>query len=284
MHLTKTRPAHFAQATSTAFQIRLVSSCLAMAMTGLLCFTSDAYASVLLHVTRIDETGSKSAAFLEGHGGVATTDAEGTVTWTASEDLGDIAGSWMISDLAIESNPDPFISDGFTLINTSAVAADFIVTVSNVSVDEIPFPEIAGETNYDLTDANGSGLATLSQSTSGEALYSAFFGVDGDVQTLLPPGDSLPITSTSPTDIASISGDYSNVAIWPTNALSVGETFGIRHEFRLSSFDRVTVQSTFEILPDPDGNMIPEPSSVVLAMVGMGLALGYSRRHGELAQ
>lgn len=176
----------------------------------------------------------------------------GTQFWQSEGDL-EMPEEWLIPEsaggLSVSSNPDPFISTGFTFINLTGGTADFVVSVSNFSADEIPTPIIHGETNYDLTDANNSGSATLDQeSGKTEALYNAFFGGDGDVRDLLPPGDALPIGAAGVV-IGNIGGEYSDEAAGA--GLSVGEEFGIRHEFSLTAFDRLTVQSTFVIVPEP---------------------------------
>ncbi len=179
----------------------------------------------------------------------------GDEIWTNSDAME--GSGWSIEPgFVVESNPDPFISAGFTFLNTTGSTADFVITVTNTSVDEIPIPIISGETNYDLADTTGNG-ATLSQSTTGESLYNAFFSGDGDVRDLFPPPAGLPISTTLP-NIGNISAAYADEVI--AQGLSVGEDFGIRHEFRLTPFDRVTIQSTFVI--------VPEPSTVCLLGLG----------------
>lgn len=195
-------------------------------------------------------------------GTMAVDPETGTMFWFSTDDL--VGNGWMIpinaGGLSVASNPDPFINTGFTFLNTSGGTANFVLSVSNTSADEIPAPVISGETNYDLTDANNNG-ATLDQSGTGESLYNAFFGGDGDVRDLVPPdGDAALPVNANGVNIGQISGAYSNEAIG--SGLSIGEAFGIRHEFRLSSFDRVTVQSTFIV-------EVPEPATIALAAFGV---------------
>ncbi len=184
----------------------------------------------------------------------------GVEIWLAVEDLQ--GESWEIpAGASVSSDPDPFITTGFTFVSTSATTSDFIVIASNFSADAIATPIISGQTNWDLTDANNSGSATLDQESSAtESLYNAFFGGDGDVRELIPPditSGSLPVNASGVV-IGEVDGAYSDD---PAGAgLSIGEAFGIRHEFSLTPFDRITVQSTFII-------EVPEPTSFALAAV-----------------
>lgn len=207
---------------------------------------------------------------ITGQGEVFVQD--GVEVWVALEDLqGD---GWMIPlGASVSSDPDPFITTGFTFINTFGTTSDFVVSVSNISADAIATPIISGESNWDLTDANNSGSATLDQESSlTEALYNAFFGGDGDVRELIPPditSGSLPVNASGVV-IGEVSGAYSDEIAGA--GLSIGEAFGIRHEFSLTPFDRITVQSTFVV-------EVPEPTSFAIAAVVMIGFLAHRRIH-----
>lgn len=243
-----------------------------------------ANAAIIISVDQFDDDGNRIGTTRVDNGsqGEAEVDEEGTVHWHSTQDI--VGDGWSIplevdgqpAGMFINTNADPFITHGFTFVNTTGATGNFVISISNTSIDEIPFPLISGETNYDLTDTNGNG-ATLDQSGSGEALYNAFFSGDGDVRDLIPPEPGLPVTTTNP-QIGNIAAAYANEAIGPAIGLSNGEDFGIRHEFRLTPFDRVTVQSTFEILPDPNQNEIPEPATATLCLLGISSLALLARR------
>ena len=172
--------------------------------------------------------------------------------------------NWMVESIAVDWDADPFINVAVTIVNTSGVDNNFVITNSTLSSDTIASPTIQGGTDFDLADITPNSIDAVldtNTATSGD-LYNAFI-VATDVKSLIPAGDpGLPVTASFPAPLGNIADGYGpEASIAP---LAAGDAFGIRHEFFLTAGDRVTINSTFLITP--------EPSSLALLSLG-GLAL-----------
>lgn len=153
-------------------------------------------------------------------------------------------------------DPDPFITGTFTLTNetseTRDYVVDFLLPISPVLNDG---SYIAGQVSGTLTDANGSGAASLT-SIGGGPVYSAL--ADGLTVNSLMANANQSVTSMYGTQ--SFSGGSFGYPIGSLAGPAVLESIGIRFAFNLSAGDSVSFSSIFV------ANPIPAPSALGLFM------------------
>jgi hypothetical protein len=168
---------------------------------------------------------------------------DGSRTWTTPEAI--IGSGWTAEIIQVTYNPDPFISAALVFTNTSGVTANFSIATLATSSDTIANPVIYGASDFDLADItfNASNAVLTNSTATGDALYNAV--INGtDVRDLLA---STTISAAFP-NTANASDSYSNEL---SPSIAAGDFFGIRHEFRLTPGDRITINSTFFIIPEP---------------------------------
>lgn len=174
-----------------------------------------------------------------------------------------------ILDWDISGKYDPTINGAFSVTNVLAVPQTFTLTVT------VPVPPIAGGTviggsvGGSFTDAGGGG-ATFG--TSGAtALYTAYV-------------DSLPVATLHPSPVALVAGSFLTTTIpavdfgtpipsAPGPAVLTTD-MGIQLKFVLSPGDTAALTSVFVV-------ETPEPSTVVLALMGLACGLFVARRRAH---
>ncbi|MDX2114411.1 MAG: hypothetical protein SFZ24_02155 [Planctomycetota bacterium] len=168
-------------------------------------------------------------------------------------------------------DPDPFVSQSFTIQNNSGVLQPFTVSVTLPIAPPLPGSTVmTGSVRGTVGDGDGqvdqfgNGATVLSQA-NGRPYYEAF--IDGNsVRSLLtsPRTDSAPLGVTRNINLQGDPADFIN-ELGPA-ALS---TIGIRNAFQLTPGDNAGFTSTFLVVPAPGS----------LAVIGLaGLAATRRRR------
>ena len=157
---------------------------------------------------------------------------------------------------------DPFVSNNFTITNTTGSTQTYSVSASIGVTPAIPNGLMRGSIGYTLTNQVGSS-ATLS--TSGTSIYTAT--IDGNVaSTLWGTGTSFTTGSSTGGGI-----DFGYPTRLPAPE-STDSTIGIIIQFSLSAGDSVAFTSNFDVTP------VPVPAALWLFGSGLlGLA-GVARR------
>jgi hypothetical protein len=167
--------------------------------------------------------------------------------------------TWMLSDVALDIDPDPVLATTFTATNTDPTTtqtyiAMFVLPVAPIAVNTLT----AGSVGITLTDGGLDG-ATL-EAVSGSAVYQA--RIDGAVhQSLFPFNFSLvePGGGSESADT-----DFGLPLPPSVPGPPVATDIRIRHEFTLTpAGDRAALTSNFIVVP------VPEPQTA--AMLGLGL-------------
>lgn len=162
-------------------------------------------------------------------------------------------------DLIID--PDPSISGVAAFTNLAGVTMNFTYNVSANSTVAIANPLVDGTSTITLVD-NGNNGATMAALT-GDSIYNAFIGAASQ-ETLFDDVYSL---------VAPANGFNLDGANWGPQAatvpLNLGDVFGINHDFSLTAGDQATVNSDF--------NIVPEPATMSLLVIG-GIAMLRRRR------
>ncbi len=175
--------------------------------------------------------------------------------WTMAQPV--VGNNWMVNIIEVSFDADPFISVGLSLTNTGSSVANFRLVNSLASSVNIPNPVITGTADIDLADISNNGTnASLTTSTSSGArssMYTAFID-STDVRSLLALSDpNVPLSAPFPLSDNASDFYIDELAIEPLN---VNDAFGLVHEFRLSPGDRITINSTFFIIPEPSGALL----------------------------
>jgi len=173
-------------------------------------------------------------------------------------------GNWTLDSWDLDLDPDPLISNGFTVTNNSLVTQSFFVSVSlPTGISFGPPSLIRGSIQGGATDAGGAAGVTLS-SAGAFPFYDAT--IDGvTARTLLdaPQSFSTPFATDSvSTGVVNFGIPVMELVGVPTNA-----TIGLTIRFDLTAGDRATFTGVFEVLP------VPEPGTALLMGLGLiGLA------------
>jgi len=177
------------------------------------------------------------------------TFASGEVTGTSLTGLWDAQWDWTF-------NPDPFVTNNFTLTNLSGSTQTFTITsIANI-LPIGPASLTSGSIDGSITDIPLYGGATIS-TVSGNALYTAL--IDGSTyQTLLddPFSVTVPGSSGGSADVGPAS--FSNL-LGP----AITNDIGIRIQFSLTPGDSVSFTSVFSVAA------VPVPAAIWL--FGSGL-------------
>ena len=185
-------------------------------------------------------------------------------------------GSWVWSWTNLTVDADPAVSSVFGFTNTSAVTQTFIVTIDLPVAPILGSSMMGGSMGGSVTDANADGLGGVGTSAP-TALYDARIdGVNlGPVAQLHPDPYSTP-AFMFPGDTQNIAAVTFGLPGFTVPGPAVGSSIGIQNKFTLSPGDITSMTNVFIVQP------VPEPSSVVLALLGgvalVGLALRRRRR------
>ncbi len=177
-------------------------------------------------------------------------------------------GGWTLDSWNIFVDPDPTISNVFSVTNNTAATQSFFFSVSlPTSISFGPSSLIRGSIQGGATDNNGNGV-TLSSSLS-SSIYDAL--IDGaSVRTLLDP---VQLFST-PNAFDSVAVGLVNfgIPVQEVIAVATNSTIGLTIRFDLSAGDSASFTSVFNVEP------VPEPGTAMLIGFGMMGLAARSRR------
>jgi hypothetical protein len=205
------------------------------------------------------------------NGGYTISDGV-VVNWTNVENLSNgtaSVNSWEtgkgidVANWSLSMDSDPFVTNNFTITNTSGSTQTYILGTTIGITPAIPIGAMQGSIGFTLTDNNSNG-ATLA--TSGISIYQGT--IDGNVaRTLWDPSISFtaPFASTS-------SSTYFGFPTREAAPESIDSNIGILITFSLTSGDSVAFTSNFDVVP------VPVPAAVWLFGSGLLGLFGVSRR------
>ena len=124
---------------------------------------------VMVSVTSVDEFGN--GASQSGQFEMTDPEENGTFVYDFDDLPGNVssAGAWEITEWSGLLNPDPVISNSFSVKNLLAVTQTFTITLSTVTGPiGAPTTITGGSAQFGVTDTNGDGatLSTLGLGTS----------------------------------------------------------------------------------------------------------------------
>jgi hypothetical protein len=196
---------------------------------------------------------------------VTNPDGNKTADDYSAEGRAQVDGVFIL-DWDISGQYDPTVNGAFAVTNLLAVPQTFTLNVT------VPVPPIApsslmgGSVSGGFTDANGGGVTFDSSGVT--AIYTAL--IDGaSVATLLPA----PVALSAGPFLSGVVGpaDFGTpIPSAPGPALTTD--MGIELKFVLSPGDTATLNGVFVVEP------VPEPSSVILALLGLACGLFVVRR------
>jgi len=167
------------------------------------------------------------------------------------------AGGWSLDSWNLSTDPDPTISNVFSVTNNTAATQSFVVSVAlPTSISFGPPSLIRGSIQGGATDNNFNGV-TLSN-TGSSAIYDALID-GGTVRTLF---DSP--TSVSGFGSVSLGSISYGIPVQESVAVATTSSIGLTLRFNLTAGDSASFTSVFDVQP------IPEPGTALL--VGFGLA------------
>lgn len=202
------------------------------------------------------------------------TFAEGVPVWwnDVQSDLGidvsEVGGGLLMESWQLGVDSDPFVTNNFTITNTSGSTQTYTMTAVIGVSPAIASPLMRGSVGLTLTDNNDDG-ATLTDA-SGVSIYKAL--IDGNsARTLWDAPISFSTFSTT-----SANTDFG----FPTREVapeSVDSTIGISMMFTLTAGDSASFTSNFNVIP----SAVPVPAAVWLfgsGLLGLGAAARRRRR------
>lgn len=173
-------------------------------------------------------------------------------------------GGWSLDSWDLETDPDPTITNIFSVTNNTAGTESFVVSVSlPTSISFGPPSLIRGSIQGGATDNNFDGVTLANTGTS--AIYDGL--IDGtSVRTLFDDP-----TSVSGTGSVSLGAVSFGIPIQESAAFATLTSIGLDIRFDLTAGDSASFTANFDVQP------IPEPGTALL--LGLGLAsLAYRRR------
>lgn len=168
-----------------------------------------------------------------------------------------------VSGWSLSMDSDPFVTNNFTITNTSGSTQTYTLGTTIGISPAIPLGGMQGSIGFTLTDNNSNG-ATLA--TSGLSIYRGT--IDGNVaRTLWDPTTSfmIPFGSTA-------SSTYFGFPTREATPESVDTSIGILIQFSLTAGDSVSFTSNFDVVP------VPVPAAVWLFGSGLFGLFGVLRR------
>ncbi len=202
------------------------------------------------------------------------TFADGVSVWwdDVQTELGinasEVGGGLLLESWQLGVDSDPFVTNNFTITNTSGSTQTYTMTAVIGVSPAIVNPLMRGSVGLTLTDNNDDG-ATLTDA-SGASIYKAL--IDGNsARTLWDAPISFGTSSTT-----SANTDFG----FPTREVapeSVDSTIGITMMFTLTAGDSASFTSNFNVIPSP----VPVPAAAWLfgsGLLGLGAAARRRRR------
>jgi hypothetical protein len=169
-----------------------------------------------------------------------------------------------LANWSLSMDSDPFVTNNFTITNTSGSTQTYSLATSIGVSPTIPIGAMRGSIGYTLTNNVG---ASATLATSGVSIYRAT--IDGNVaRTLWDSPNSFSAGST---------GASSNDFGFPTREAapeSIDSTIGILITFSLTDGDSVSFTSNFDVQPV----VVPVPAAAWLFGSGLLGLFGLSRR------
>ena len=173
-------------------------------------------------------------------------------------------GGWSLDSWGLETDPDPTITNIFSVTNNTAGTESFVVSVSlPTSISFGPPSLIRGSIQAGATDNNFDGVTLANTGTS--SIYDGL--IDGtSVRTLFDDP-----TSASGSGSVSLGAVSFGIPIQESVAFATLTSIGLDIRFDLTAGDSASFTANFDVQP------IPEPGTALL--LGLGLAsLAYRRR------
>ncbi len=171
-----------------------------------------------------------------------------------------------IASLSFELNGDPAVSLNFSI---TAGSSPTLITISSSTISFTPIinAQAFATAALTVTDFNGNG-ATATGTFAGAKAYEARYNGSGVFADLVSPVVAGMNASNIGTERFPITG---NAGIGP-----MVSTIESQFSFTLSAHDSASGTSRFNVIPGPN---VPEPSSFVLAALGLGGTYLRIRRH-----
>ncbi len=173
--------------------------------------------------------------------------ADGSPTFNVPDDNAMNPGNWLMEWTDVFFDADPFIAGNFAVTNMQPTDQTFTLTVNMATAFNTGgSTTIDGGTAITISDANGSGSATMSTDGS-NPIYSAEINGGIVARTLFDDPYSL---SPAPLPFA-VTADFDNYFGEVGPAVGFLSEVSIVHTFTVSPGDKATVNSTFNIVPEP---------------------------------
>ncbi len=250
--------------------MRLSSLLLGTGLAVLLATTATA-ATIDVSVTGFSET--HGSATQTGSFEATDVNGDGIFEYDFSDLPSNIGstGRWSFDEWGGSVNPDPVISNGFSVVNLLPTTQTFTITLTTVTGPiGAPTTLTGGSAQGGVSDGNGGG-ATLSTSGAGTAFYTslidggAFVSLYSDPSSVtVPGGGSGNLSPVEDFGLPIPPGTFPGPAVL--------NSIGIQFQFDVSGGDRATGSGTFSVEP------IPEPATALLLVLGLAALSGARRR------